>query len=109
LEDSPKYLSFYRKGGKIGFTNFTTIKYRDGGVSSGNGVNVKIQKDLKLSLETEILPYKKILGIFLYRRIKNIYTRAFFQTTIFSRFIRRLSYLDVIIFEILFPEKKHNL
>jgi len=106
LEDYPKYLSLYRQGGQIGFTDFTTIKYRNGGISTGDVISLKLENDYKLVYETEIFPYKKILGLLLYRKVKYQYTMRFKKTNYFNNAIKSFLHLDIIISHTLFTITK---
>lgn len=101
LEDYPKYLSFTRQGGMIGIMDLTTIKYRDGGISSNN-LNHKLQNDLKLSSEKEIFPYKKIIdSSFIYRSSKYDYNWRLYNKNSLKKFINNLLYIDIFIYRFL--------
>lgn len=59
LEDYPKYLSFVRSGGVMGFIDFSTIKYRMGGISTSSSKSLSYLNDFSTLLKKEITPYKK--------------------------------------------------
>ena len=99
LEDYPKYLSFTRQGGMIGLINLTTIKYRAGGISSN--LNPKFQKDLKLVSEKEIFPYKKMIGLFVYRTAKYDYNWQIYNKNILYKFINNILYIDIFTYRFL--------
>jgi GT2 family glycosyltransferase len=105
LEDYPKYLSVTRSGVKIGFMDFSTIKYRYGGISTQSVPNPIIQKELKKSIDNEILNHKKLFNIFLYRRIKFYVPLKFNKLTSFELFIHKIKFLDVQTYNFLSSKK----
>jgi glycosyltransferase involved in cell wall biosynthesis len=68
LEDYPKYLNITRNGCNIPLANFSIIKYRMGGISTSvTKMNPMLRKDFNLAIKKEILPFKSITGIYIYR------------------------------------------
>lgn len=72
LEDWPTWLKITRKGCKIRYCSFDTIKYRsDGGV--GTGTNTMYMADKKRVLEKIIKPEKSYLGFNWYLKARLAY------------------------------------
>ncbi|MCL2089180.1 MAG: glycosyltransferase [Oscillospiraceae bacterium] len=74
VEDCTRIAAVSRKGGIYSFAyDIVSVKYRMGGMSQENSkvispTKAKLLKDVVLCFEKEILPYKKELGFWAYRR-----------------------------------------
>jgi GT2 family glycosyltransferase len=66
LEDYPYYIKLSRRGEKIYFFDYITIKYRSGGISNSKKRNEKLLNDSLTIIKKEILPYKNQIGYKLY-------------------------------------------
>lgn len=66
LEDYPKYLQVTRRNVPINFFDRSIIKYRLGGISTGNKINPILEKDFINIYYNEIEPFKES-GVFIRR------------------------------------------
>ncbi|RYL95743.1 glycosyltransferase [Sporolactobacillus sp. THM7-4] len=99
LDDYPLYLKLARLGERIHFINRTIIKYRSGGISTGNTKNPVLEADITRVLRKEILPYRQKISNHVYREKMFDYRR---RTEKKSRlFLLSLKYFDVFVIKIL--------
>ncbi|WP_300380195.1 glycosyltransferase [Clostridium sp.] len=97
LEDLPKFLQLLRKNVRIEFLDIPIIKYRLGGISTSNKVNPILRNDLELVIKKEILPYRRNVGVFIYRLKKFEYLK---NSLLESKHKLIIFYIDIVMYKI---------
>ena len=104
VEDWPTWLSMLRNGIKIDFIDFISVKYRSEiGTSNQGIIDAKkspiFEKDYYKIIENEILPYKKLLGTVLWRKLKYLYVteHKWDKLSSVGRILFYLAYVDIFI------------
>lgn len=99
MEDYPYYLKYLASNRELGFLNYTTIMYRDGGVSSLGSLNPIYINDWKLIYIKSIFNLKKEVTTITYRTSKLNYIRLFENENKVKYLINHFKYIDVVIYK----------